>query len=234
MRPVDTATDPDFQRQGIFRRLTLEALTLAYDDGVELVFNTPNARSGAGYISMGWGEVGGIGVLMRPALSLLRARSVDSGVTQPEAFLDQPQPAHDLTVSDRPSRGLRTSRTPAYLEWRFARHPTARYFRVDTPESTTIVRPNVRNGRREIALSDAFGTQLSSAMRLVVQRSRADYVVASFSPGSPERMAAYRAGLIRVPRVKALTLYVRPLAESCIDATSLRSWDLALSDLELL
>ena len=44
-RAVDTATDPDFQGRGIFTRLTLEALDALPADGVELVFNTPNARA---------------------------------------------------------------------------------------------------------------------------------------------------------------------------------------------
>ena len=44
-RAVDTATDPEFQGRGIFTRLTLEALDALPAEGVELVFNTPNARA---------------------------------------------------------------------------------------------------------------------------------------------------------------------------------------------
>ncbi|HVR32618.1 MAG TPA: GNAT family N-acetyltransferase, partial [Acidimicrobiia bacterium] len=54
VRAVDTATHPRARRQGVFRRLTLEAVDAARDDGTDLIFNTPNPRSGAGYISMGW------------------------------------------------------------------------------------------------------------------------------------------------------------------------------------
>jgi GNAT superfamily N-acetyltransferase len=66
LRPVDTATHPQYERQGIFRRLTMTALDAARAEGVHLVFNTPNDKSGPGYLRMGWEEVGQIGVLVRP------------------------------------------------------------------------------------------------------------------------------------------------------------------------
>ena len=46
-RAVDTATHPDYQGMGIFTRLTL-ALLEVIDGHVDLVFNTPNAKSGPG------------------------------------------------------------------------------------------------------------------------------------------------------------------------------------------
>jgi len=67
-RAVDTATHPDFQRRGIFKRLTMNAIDAATADGVDMIFNTPNAKSGAGYMKMGWSEVGPIGIMIRPGL----------------------------------------------------------------------------------------------------------------------------------------------------------------------
>src|SRR6478735_9586729 len=49
-RAVDTATDPAYQGRGIFTRLTLEGLEHLPSDGVQLIFNTPNAKSLAGYL----------------------------------------------------------------------------------------------------------------------------------------------------------------------------------------
>ena len=74
VRPVDTATHPRAQRQGIFRNLTLAAVEAARLDKVDLIFNTPNPRSKAGYLTMGWVEVGRIGVLLRPRLAALAGR----------------------------------------------------------------------------------------------------------------------------------------------------------------
>lgn len=65
-RPVDTATHPDFRGRGIFRRLTLDLLERVSRD-THLVFNTPNANSLPGYLSMGWRRVGTVPIAVRPA-----------------------------------------------------------------------------------------------------------------------------------------------------------------------
>ena len=233
VRAVDTATHPEYQRRGIFRRLTEEALELAVAKDVDLVFNTPNEKSGAGYLSMGWKEVGTIGAMARPSPRLMTDRR-PGPVTEPERFLVDPQPALPLAVADRTPRGLRTPRTDAYLRWRFGSHPSARYFRVDSGGATAVVRPNVRRERRELVVADVFGPRPAAAIRAAVRRSRAGYVAAWFSPGSPERAAAVRSGLVPVPGVTALTLMAKPLRELEVDVTSMASWDLAISDLELL
>ena len=233
VRAVDTATHPDYQRRGIFRRLTEETLELALAKNMDLVFNTPNEKSGAGYLSMGWTEIGTIGVLARPSPRLATDRG-PANSTEPEKFLTDPQPAISLDVTDRAPRGLRTPRNEAYLRWRFGSHPTARYFRVDSGDSTAVVRPNIRKGRRELIVADVYGPRPGAAMRQAARKSRSGYLAAWFSPGSPERAAAIRSGLVPVPGVTALTLMARPMRDLDVDLTSMASWDLAISDLELL
>lgn len=233
VRAVDTATHPEYQRRGIFRRLTEEALELAVAKDIDLVFNTPNEKSGAGYLSMGWTEVGSIGAMARPSRRLVTDRR-PGPVTEPERFLADPKPALPLAVADRAPRGLRTPRSDAYLRWRFGSHPSARYFRVDSGDATAVVRPNVRRERRELVVADVFGPRPAAAIRAAARRSRAGYVAAWFSPGSPERAAAVRSGLVPVPGLTALTLMAKPLREFDVDVTTMASWDLAISDLELL
>src|SRR5680860_587937 len=53
-RAVDTATHPNYQGQGIFKKLTLKAIELAKEQGVQFIFNTPNEQSRPGYLKMGW------------------------------------------------------------------------------------------------------------------------------------------------------------------------------------
>ncbi|MGW4651675.1 GNAT family N-acetyltransferase, partial [Kitasatospora sp. NPDC004289] len=64
VRPVDTATHPDFQGRGIFRRLTTELLEQVSSEA-ELVFNTPNGNSLPGYLKMGWQDLGQVPVSLR-------------------------------------------------------------------------------------------------------------------------------------------------------------------------
>ncbi len=233
VRPVDTATHPDFERRGIFRTLTMEALELARDKGVHLVFNTPNARSGAGYLSMGWKEVGKIGVLVRPRVGRAVSPSEQTapaltGVL-PDGVVFRP-----VDVVDRPPRGLRTERTPAYQQWRFESHPTVRYALVPSDEGGAAVRAGIRGSRVELVLSDLLGAADGRLVRRVARSSRARYVAGFFSKGSPERRAAIAGGMIPVPGVQALTLVARPLTSIDIDVHDLGCWDIATSDLELL
>ncbi len=234
VRAVDTATHPDYQRRGIFRRLTLAALEQAAADGVAMVFNTPNPKSGAGYLSLGWIAVGEIGVMVAPGRGMTGRRVDADALPAPNEFLRRPVPAEGLAVSDRAAGGLRTPRTAPYLAWRFMGHPTARYFRVDAGDSTAVVRPNIRNGRRELVLSDVFGDHPAKAIGAVHRANRAAYLAGWFSAGSPERRAAMRRGILPVPRVKTLTLVAKPLRTLPLDVGDLEAWDLASSDLELL
>ncbi len=234
VRAVDTATHPDYQRRGIFKSLTLAAVEEARADGVDLIFNTPNPRSGAGYLKMGWTEVGTIGALVMPGRGILTGRVPEDALPDIADYLDEPAAATDLTVVDRGARGLRTPRTADYLAWRFGGHPTARYYRIDVTGGTAVVRPNVRSGRRELVLSDVFGSRPAAAIGAVGRRNRAAYLAGWFSAGSPERSAAARRGMLAVPKVTTLTLVARPLRELPVDVSSLGAWDIASSDLELL
>ena len=80
VRAVDTATDPDHQGRGIFRRLTLGAVDELPAEGVDFVFNTPNDQSRPGYLKMGWQVVGRLPIAVRPrspasAYRMARART---------------------------------------------------------------------------------------------------------------------------------------------------------------
>ena len=233
VRAVDTATHPDFHRRGIFSRLTTEAVDRAADDGVDMIFNTPNPTSGAGYLKMGWSEVGPIGIMARPSLRAVRGRQSGDEI-EPQAFLASPRPADAQLPAGRPALGLRTPRTEDYYLWRFQQHPTARYFQIGHGDGRAIVRPNLRNGRRELVISELAGSNLRKVVGRVATASRADYLAGWWSAGSPERAGAIRAGMLPVPRMVALSLVCRPLREIATTVDSLSSWDLALSDLELL
>jgi GNAT superfamily N-acetyltransferase len=233
VRPVDTATHPDFERQGIFRRLTMESLDLARQRGIDLVFNTPNPQSGAGYLSMGWREVAPIGVMVRP-----RAGKAVPAVPGSAPSLSEVIPAatafRAVEAPDRPPRGLRTRRDLAYQDWRFGSHPTVRYGLVGSERGAAVVRAGVRSGRTELVVSDLLGEAGARNLRRSHRAHRARYMAGFFSKGSPERAAARAAGMIPVPGMKALRLVALPLSDVDIDVFDLGFWDIATSDLELL
>lgn len=233
VRAVDTATHPDYRRRGIFRNLTLAALDAATQDGVDLVFNTPNPRSGAGYLTMGWSEVGTIRPLASPARGILRPAPDTAGLPHPPDFIDRPHPVVTLPFSDRPALGLRTPRTPDYQKWRFGCHPTARYVTVEGKAGGSVARLAYRGRRRELLLSELYGEGMAHTIWRARNRARSSYVGVYFTPGSPERRAVLRSGFVPVPGA-TMTLMVRPLRQLDFDPTDVGQWDLSLGDLELL
>ena len=233
VRAVDTATHPDYRRRGIFRNLTMAAIDTATEDGVDMIFNTPNPRSGAGYLTMGWSEVGTIRPLASPARGLLRAKADPSVLPDPNDFVSKPNPVGNRSVPDREGRGLRTPRTAEYHQWRFNEHPTAKYVQIDANDGAAIARLAYRGKRRELLISDIYGDGMGRAVRKARWAARTSYVGAFFSKGSPERTAVARSGFVPVPGA-TLTLMCRPLRPIGEPVTDLAAWDISLSDLELL
>lgn len=231
VRAVDTATLPEFQGQGIFRSLTLAAVEMARDEGVDLIFNTPNEKSAPGYLKMGWGEVGWLPPLVRPR----PGRSIhpdETGMVSLDAVVPDAGQVPPWTPSDRPPAGLRTIRSEPYFHWRFRSHPTARYGWVGDARGGLIVRASVRSGRSELLVSELLHGY--SGMGSLARRHRARYLAAFFTRHSPEEAFAHRAGMFRVPGVKGLRLVANPLSRLDIDVFDLASWDLSLGDVELL
>jgi GNAT superfamily N-acetyltransferase len=134
VRAVDTATHPEYQGRGIFRRLTTSSLEELREQGVAHVFNTPNEQSKPGYLKMGWEEVGRLPVAVRfrspvAALTALRARVPAEKWSLPS---EAGSPALDVLADDAevesllarmPSTGIRTDLDVEVLRWRYGFAP---------------------------------------------------------------------------------------------------------------
>ena len=75
LRAVDTATHPDYQGKGIFKKLTLGLVDESIKGGYDFIFNTPNNSSMPGYLKMGWQTLGKPGIRIRPSLGMVLNRA---------------------------------------------------------------------------------------------------------------------------------------------------------------
>lgn len=239
VRAVDTATDPAYQGQGIFRTLTLRGvaeLTLAGDG---LVFNTPNEQSRPGYLRMGWTLARRLPVGVLPAGPRSAARMLSSRV--PADLWSQPTPAGldaGEALADRavaaallehaPSTGFRTDRTPEYLAWRTSFAPL--HYRLllasqhDPSEGGIVFRLRRRGDAVEAAVVEQLVPDRRTGMALVrrmLKETGADYSIGLRTGPS--------AGLLPLPGQGPL-LTTRPLAAS---PPSPGDWTLTLGDVEL-
>jgi GNAT superfamily N-acetyltransferase len=233
VRAVDTATDPDHQGKGIFRRLTESAVMELASSGYDAVFNTPNSQSRPGYLKMGWTELGRPSLWARPrgpraALRMAQSRtgaekwSEPTTVGQPAAGALR-EPGLDLLLASLPPPpGWATPRSAEYLRWRYGFEPL-HYRAIEVRNGLAIFRVHRRGPSREVALCEWLAPEPDRrALRRLVGAA-GDYVVASGLG------VAY--GLVPLPRLGPVVTW-RPLARPTVPALG----DLAvhLGDLELL
>jgi len=244
VRAVDTATHPDYQGRGLFRRLTLHALEELRREGVAFVFNTPNAQSLPGYLRMGWKEVGRPPVAMRPRsfaslTRTLRARTAASrwgeaastGEPAPEVLAER-DAVDELLASQPRERGVRTARSAEFLAWRYGFEPLA--YRAltatrDARDGFAIFRLRARGPALEAVVCDVLvpgGDPKAAAAlaREVAIRSGADHaIMLGASSGS-------RSRYIPLPRQGPLLVWRSVCDEQ---PPLLRDWRLCMGDIEL-
>lgn len=238
VRAVDTATHPDHQGRGIFRRLTLQALDDLQREGVDFVFNTPNEQSRPGYLKMGWRPVGRLPVAFRPRSlgtlpALVRARAAADLWSQPTAagepavdVLTEPGVA-ELLRSQPPVHGLRTRRTPASMRWRYGFGPL--HYRVllagrTVEDGVVVFRLRRRGAATEAAVADVLlppGRSARGLVARVLRAAKADYAVA---------LRPAPAGMLALPSPGPLLVW---RAVGAQDMPALPLWHLTLGDVEL-
>src|SRR5262245_10506110 len=260
-RAVDTATHPDYQGKGVFSLLTRAALE-AVDGEVDLIFNTPNGKSGPGYLKMGWRQVGRVPVAVRvrrplrllsgrrvrsepvpaaPARAVPAARVLERGAgVAPLLGREASAPRGAGLLAAGPAR-LVTPRDLAYLRWRYGAAPLLGY-RAVTEErdgrlaGVAIFRVRRRGRLWESTISEVLaGGDPRTAARLLRRVARAvpvDHLTFHAPSRSPLARAAARSGFVRSPA--GITLVANPLHQDIRpDPTRLDAWALSLGDLEV-
>jgi GNAT superfamily N-acetyltransferase len=254
-RAVDTATHPDYQGMGVFSRLTRAALETVAGE-VDLIFNTPNGKSGPGYLKLGWREVGRVPVAVRVRRPLrllggLRAPA-PAGPAPPAPAVPAAQVLQragevalllerEAARSPAAARRLSTPRDVAYLSWRYGAAPLLGYRAVTEERDSELagvaifrVRPRGRLWESTIAEVLAGGDQRTAArlLRRVARAAPVDHLTFHAPAGSPLARAATRSGFLRSPA--GIAMVVNPLAQGIHpDPTDLGAWALSLGDLEV-
>lgn len=235
VRAVDTATHPDHQGKGLFTALTLHALDAVTDDGVDLVFNTPNDKSLPGYLKMGWREVGRLPTTVRLSapgrvVTTARARVAADLWSQPldigldvNSWLDHHEP---IVEAPRDPRRIVTPESAAFWRWRFG-NDLLGYRVVESADSSAavVVRARRRGSSIELVQAATSGDPagVEAACRRALTTSGADHLLAI---GRPD----LRHGRLPLPGVGP-RLVMRSL--SGVAVPPLANWALTLGDVEL-
>jgi GNAT superfamily N-acetyltransferase len=230
VRAVDTATHPDYQGRGIFSRLTMAALPELEADGVDFVFNTPNAQSLPGYLKMGWREVGRAPARVRPltvrgAIGLARNRVPASHWSEPVAIGGPVSEALEAILEHvQPAEKLQTRCTREFLRWRYE-VPLLAYRAVVATNGVAIIRLRRRGAAREAVVA-ALYTSDAAARRETMRAARRAVA------GAADHLIGVGAlpGTLPITRLGPIVT-TRDVASPAPSA--IKEFDLSLGDVEL-
>jgi len=232
VRAVDTASDPDHRGKGIFRQLTMSAVSELSAAGYDAVFNTPNTQSRPGYLKMGWSQLGrpALGAWPRGPVGALRMAQSRTPAEKWSEATTVGQPAADglsgpgldpLLASLPTPSGWSTPRTGEYLRWRYGFEPL-HYRTLEVRGGLAVFRVRRRGPSREVAVCEwlAPGPDRRALRGLV--HAAGDYAAAcGLGPAH---------GLVPLPRLGPVVTW-RPLARPAVPG--LGDLALRLGDLEL-
>ncbi|UII31648.1 GNAT family N-acetyltransferase [Fulvivirga ulvae] len=237
LRAVDTATHPDYRGKGIFRKLTMGLVDESIKQGYDFIFNTPNKISKAGYLKMGWENVGRLPVnlwIFRPFSVLgsrLGAKSHAEFITLDEGHkFDLPGKLRQFEIKNE-TELWHTPYSFDFLKWRYVDVPVITYYgHYDSIANSGIIF-RIRTGiyGKELRIVEMFGeiTSIKKLIKDVQKFTKADYV--SWGDNKTFGRISYKSYKLRIgPEVT-----VRKLNKGTEDFLNFGKWTPGLGDLEL-
>lgn len=234
-RAVDTATHPDHQGKGVFKKLTLKALEIGEERGDHFVFNTPNSQSKPGYLKMGWKEVDKLSVKIKPVNPLFWKKEKE--VTEyPKVWPDNgsfdflTETHSKMTTSGK----LFTPKDRDFLKWRYLENPLQDYHLKATRSFFVAGYVKEHSNFRELRISELISA--SGSLKKELKEEVGEWAkkygvhVVSYSPVSDLNYLFSVSGNFG----PVLTFRNMAFSASEIDTfLDLDSWAYSLGDLEL-
>lgn len=235
-RAVDTATHPDHQGKGIFKKLTLKAVETAVERGDNFIFNTPNDQSRPGYLKMGWKAVDKLNVGLKPAFNSFWkfSHQIPSYDTKLDANFEDIESLCEIWNENlRAKNSLYTPKSASFLKWRYEENPLQKYEVIATNDIYLATYIKKRKGLKELRISECLFTEGS--------KSKLDHLIASLSKKfgaqiisySPEILAlkwdVVNANIGPILTLKDLNLNEREYMKF----NKISNWSYSLGDLEL-
>jgi GNAT superfamily N-acetyltransferase len=254
IRAVDTATHPDHQGKGIFKKLTLQQIELCKQQGIHFVFNTPNDQSRPGYLKMGWVQQGRMPLKLKVLNPILLGLKLAFKKGKTTSATDDPTPLQQwdprvFEIMDNyvPQTDLlNTVLSSAYIRWRYTDNPLFRYVYFTDYESFLLIgRIKPHSFTRELRLVDFMFLNNSSTNRRI--NSRLSKLVIPFCKNnniqvisfSGQQYQSYKThlnwmGILPVQnRGPIVTLRDLNMNERFPELLDIKNWGYSLGDMEL-
>ena len=159
-RAVDTATHPDFQGKGIFKKLTLKALDDVQENQETFVFNTPNDKSRPGYLKMGWVVVDSLPIAIVPTILYIFQKTIINTNQIETNRLKELCEIHNKVLSE--NNIIFTPKSVSYLKWRFENNPMQKYKVVSTNDFYVAMYIKKRRFFKELRVVEVISVKQNS------------------------------------------------------------------------
>jgi GNAT superfamily N-acetyltransferase len=172
VRGVDTVVHPDYQRNGMFGKLTLALINYCRENGYGLLFSTPNKKSKRGYTKLGWAEAGKLPIQMKMIRPVSMVLDVVLGkkaaqVSAPEKdesilyYLNNPGLSKLISANNiLYGSHVITEHSADTLRWRYESVPVAEYHAggVEDNELRALFFYRIKHtfAGRELRITDVF------------------------------------------------------------------------------
>ncbi len=239
LRAVDTATHPNWQGKGLFKKLTLEMIEKQKQLGKDFVFNTPNKQSLPGYLKMGWQELAkpNMNIRIGSWKGFLQAPQIKLPIKAEWDLQNFDWNKLDAWLSKQSFSGIHTPKNSDYLRWRYLQIPEFKYFGFFSSENgggLLIGRFKMTSNLPELRITELIGTNNEHI------KTELSKIINYYSPAFISCMAGYEAGqfplknsgFIKIPNLgpKVALRKVNTLHE---DLSVKKNWNWTTGDMEL-
>lgn len=249
IRAVDTATHPNFQGKGIFKKLTLHQLEQCKLAGIHFVFNTPNTQSMPGYLKMGWQLQGRMPLKIKLHKPLAIGWNKMFNKNKFTGVSADPTPAIDWhpLLANLPAKfpippGVHTVLSAAYIQWRYANNPLYKYvYFTDGKTYIAIGRSKLQGYVKEFRITEYLPLQANvntkhfiKKLHQFTQQHGIDFT--SISGNQYQQLGKQMGGLGWLPvkplgpQVTLRDIQIPTEMPMLMDATN---WSYTLGDMEL-
>lgn len=233
-RAVDTATHPEYRGKGIFKKLTLEAVSEGVKNVDHFIFNTPNSQSRPGYLKMGWEQVDNVKVELVPANPFRKIKSFSLENDELHA-LDKIVELLDLYRQKQISqKKLFTPKRVDYLKWRYLNNPMQKYMIAYNEDYFCATYIKEHKYFKELRISEAIfvSEKGHSKLKNFVRQAAASHGALLISKAADENkfsLFAYKGKLGPILTIRQLNT-----SEEILDfLKQIDNWRYSLGDLEL-
>lgn len=250
LRAVDTATHPDYQGRGIFKKLTIQLMENCRESGDDFIFNTPNEQSLPGYLKMGWKNIGRLPVRLKLCHPLqIALRQV--GLGQKSKLV--PMISEELSAKNVLPQwkerlmwlplvvesGLHTPKSYEYIDWRYAQCPVQNYYVLAGEKYLLIFYPRAHSFGKELRIAELLmGAEeqqiktMGKRFRSLCKETKIDFV----SVAPPKQVIAKRwlrkQAFLPAFQIGPILTF-RPLQKNVEYLMNKRLWHYQIGDLEL-